>query len=110
MSGAKIRAFDPSGRSALLLGKAKDNNASCAIGPFIRLFDAHFGMADVHRCELGLLVDGPEGFTHVVGDVVRIDTPTLGALVNRMNHSHKTPPWSFGIAALMRNLAGRSLL
>ena len=162
--GNDVNLRDFEGRSALLLGKAKDNNASCAIGPFIRLFDAHFGMADVRRCELSLRVDGPEGFTllgsssltkisrdpldlvsqaagpnhqypdgfvlflgtmfapvqdrlgpgqgftHVVGDVVRIETPTLGALVNRVNHSDKAPPWTFGIAALMRSLAHRGLL
>jgi len=47
------------GRSALLLGKAKDNSASCAIGLFIRLFDAHFGIVDVRSCELLLQVEGP---------------------------------------------------
>jgi fumarylacetoacetate (FAA) hydrolase family protein len=50
------------GRSALLLGKAKDNNASCAIGPFIRLFDATFTMDDVRRAVVSLEVDGEEGF------------------------------------------------
>ncbi|MDB5742241.1 MAG: fumarylacetoacetate hydrolase [Polaromonas sp.] len=162
--GNDVNLRDFEGRSALLLGKAKDNNASCAIGPFIRLFDAHFGIADVRRCDLSLRVDGPEGFTllgssslskisrdpldlvsqaagpnhqypdgfmlflgtmfaptqdrlgpgqgftHVVGDVVRIETPALGALVNRVTHSDKAPPWTYGIAALMRNLAGRGLL
>ncbi len=50
------------GRSALLLGKAKDNNASCAIGPFIRLFDASFTMDDVRQAVVHLEVDGEEGF------------------------------------------------
>jgi fumarylacetoacetate (FAA) hydrolase family protein len=45
-----------------LLGKAKDNNASCAIGPFIRLFDKGFGIDDVRVCEVMLRIDGPDGF------------------------------------------------
>jgi fumarylacetoacetate (FAA) hydrolase family protein len=60
--GNDVNLRDFEGRSALLLGKAKDNNASCAIGPFIRLFDAHFGIADVRQVDLSLLVLGPEGF------------------------------------------------
>jgi len=50
------------GRSALLLGKAKDNNASCAIGPFIRLFDATFTVDDVRKAVVSLEVDGEDGF------------------------------------------------
>ena len=53
--GNDVNLRDFEGRSALLLGKAKDNNASCAIGPFIRLFDAHFTIDDVrarrHRAD-----------------------------------------------------------
>ena len=60
--GNDVNLRDFEGRSALLLGKAKDNNASCAIGPFIRLFDDAFGIDDVRRCELAMRVDGPEGF------------------------------------------------
>ena len=60
--GNDVNLRDFEGRSALLLGKAKDNNASCAIGPFIRLFDEHFGIDDVRRCDLTLTVNGPEGF------------------------------------------------
>src|SRR5437868_824216 len=162
--GNDVNLRDFEGRSALLLGKAKDNNASCAIGPFIRLFDAHFGIEDVRRITVALRVVGPEGFTldgasslakisrdpldlvsqaigphhaypdglmlflgtmfaptqdrhgpgqgftHVVGDRVTISAPELGALVNRVAHAHEAPRWSFGIGALMRNLAGRGLL
>ncbi len=162
--GNDVNLRDFEGRSALLLGKAKDNNASCAIGPFVRLFDAGFGMADVRRAELSLRVDGPggftmhgssslakisrdpldlvaqtigrhhqypdgfmlflgtmfaptqdrhgpgQGFTHEVGDVVRIATPKLGLLVNRVDRSDRVAPWDFGIAALMRSLAQRGLL
>jgi fumarylacetoacetate (FAA) hydrolase family protein len=60
--GNDVNLRDFEGRSALLLGKAKDNNASCAIGPFIRLFDAHFGIADVRQADLAMQVLGPEGF------------------------------------------------
>ncbi|WP_119157349.1 fumarylacetoacetate hydrolase family protein [Caldimonas tepidiphila] len=163
--GNDVNLRDFEGRSALLLGKAKDNNASCAIGPFIRLFDAHFGIEQVRRCELSLRVDGAEdgftmhgasslarisrdplelvrqaigpnhqypdglmlflgtmfapvqdrhgpgqGFTHERGDVVRIACAELGALVNRVEHSDRCAPWTFGISALMRSLAGRGLL
>jgi fumarylacetoacetate (FAA) hydrolase family protein len=51
------------GRSALLLGKAKDNNASTSIGPFVRLFDETFSLDDVRRCEVTLRVEGEDGFT-----------------------------------------------
>ncbi len=162
--GNDVNLRDFEGRSALLLGKAKDNNASCAIGPFIRLFDEHFGIDDVRRITVGLRVEGPEGFTlegssslsrisrdpldlvsqaigpnhaypdglmlflgtmfaptqdrhgpgqgftHVVGDRVTIQAPELGALVNRVVHADQAPRWTFGISALMRNLAGRGLL
>ena len=60
--GNDVNLRDFEGRSALLLGKAKDNNASCAIGPFIRLFDEHFGMDDVRRCDLAMEVRGAGGF------------------------------------------------
>ena len=162
--GNDVNLRDFEGRSALLLGKAKDNNASCAIGPFIRLFDAHFGIAEVRRITVALEVAGPEGFmlegssslskisrdpldlvaqainahhaypdgfmlflgtmfaptqdrhgpgqgfTHVVGDRVRIAAPELGALVNRVVHADQAPRWTFGLGALMRNLGGRGLM
>jgi len=162
--GNDVNLRDFEGRSALLLGKAKDNNASCAIGPFIRLFDEHFGIDDVRRCELAMRVEGPEGFvldghssmammsrdpldlvaqaiganhqypdgfmlflgtmfaptkdrhapgqgfTHVVGDIVTVSTPLLGALVNRVNHSDRIAPWTFGASALMKSLARRQLM
>src|SRR3989442_9571047 len=60
--GNDVNLRDFEGRSALLLGKAKDNNASCAIGPFIRLFDEHYAIDDVRRCDVALQVQGPEGF------------------------------------------------
>ncbi|MDB5914474.1 MAG: fumarylacetoacetate hydrolase [Ramlibacter sp.] len=60
--GNDVNLRDFEGRSALLLGKAKDNNASCAIGPFLRLFDAGFGIDDVRRTDLSMKVTGLDGF------------------------------------------------
>ncbi|WGW05701.1 fumarylacetoacetate hydrolase family protein [Tropicibacter oceani] len=60
--GNDVNLRDVEGRSALLLGKAKDNNASCAVGPFLRLFDGHYGMAQVENAELTLKVTGEDGF------------------------------------------------
>ncbi|WP_439472265.1 fumarylacetoacetate hydrolase family protein [Brevundimonas sp.] len=162
--GNDVNLRDVEGRSALLLGKAKDNNASAAIGPFIRLFDDGFGMDDVRQAEVRLEVIGPDGFvmdgtsnmalisrdpeelvrqaaganhqypdgfalylgtmfapvddrgapglgfTHKVGDRVRVSSPKLGVLENIVTTSDKAPPWVFGVSALMRNLAQRGLL
>jgi len=60
--GNDVNLRDVEGRSALLLGKAKDNNASASLGPFIRLFDEGFSLADVSRAEIGLKVTGEDGF------------------------------------------------
>ena len=60
--GNDVNLRDFEGRSALLLGKAKDQNASCAIGPFLRLFDATFALDDVRRAEVALRVEGDDGF------------------------------------------------
>jgi len=60
--GNDVNLRDIEGRSALLLGKAKDNNASCAIGPFIRLFDASFTLDDVRAETVDLHVIGEDGF------------------------------------------------
>ena len=162
--GNDVNLRDFEGRSALLLGKAKDNNASCAIGPFIRLFDDSFGIEDVRRAVVRLKVEGEDGFvldgssslseisrdpldlvaqtigkvhqypdgvmlftgtmfapvedrdtpgqgfTHKVGDIVTIASEKLGSLVNRVDHSDKVTPWTFGSRALMENLARRGLL
>ena len=162
--GNDVNLRDFEGRSALLLGKAKDQNASSAIGPFIRLFDDHYTIDDVRAAEITVKVEGPDqfrlqgkssmklisrdpldlvgqtlsathqypdgvalflgtmfapiddrhekgaGFTHMVGDVVTIATPKLGALVNRVAYCDKVRPWTFGIGSLMRNLAQRGLM
>ena len=60
--GNDVNLRDVEGRSALLLGKAKDNNASAAIGPMIRIFDAGFTLDDVRRAELTMIVEGKDGF------------------------------------------------
>lgn len=60
--GNDVNLRDVEGRSALLLGKAKDNNASCAIGPFLRLFDDGYTLDDVRRAELSMRVEGEDGF------------------------------------------------
>ncbi len=73
--GNDVNLRDLEGRSALLLGKAKDNNASCAIGPFIRLFDDRFTIDDVRRAELELTVEGPDGY--------RLDGSSSMAMISR---------------------------
>jgi len=162
--GNDVNLRDFEGRSALLLGRAKDNNASCAIGPFIRLFDGSFTVDTIRHADLALKVEGADGFvldgssslgeisrdpldlvrqaigadhqypdglmlflgtmfaptqdrhapgqgfTHDIGDVVTIATPSLGALVNRVNYADAIAPWTFGAGALMRNLAERGAL
>ncbi|MGO2748779.1 MAG: fumarylacetoacetate hydrolase family protein [Pseudoclavibacter sp.] len=159
-----VNLRDIEGRSALLLPKAKDNNASCGLGPFIRLFDAGFDLDSVRSMTVELDIEGLDGFTlhgssdlaqisrdpadlaaqllgphhqypdgavlmlgtmfapivdrdqpdhgftHHAGDVVRISSPALGSLVGQVQSSEGCAPWTFGIAALMRNLAARRLL
>jgi len=163
--GNDVNLRDIEGRSALLLGKAKDNNGSCAIGPFVRLFDGFFTMDTLREAELAMLIEGVDdgftlsgssrmreisrdpldlvaqtcgahhqypdgfmlflgtmfspikdrdaagaGFTHHLGDRVSIATPSLGMLVNTVQHCDTIPPWTFGVRALYRNLAARGLL
>jgi fumarylacetoacetate (FAA) hydrolase family protein len=162
--GNDVNLRDIEGRSALLLGKAKDNTASCAIGPFIRLFDRTFTLDHVREAVVELQIEGAEGFrlngrstmkdisrdpldlvaqtlnsnhqypdgfvlflgtlfapvedrdepgrgfTHKVGDVVRVSSTKLGTLVNTVVTCDTAPPWTLGITGLMRNLASRGLL
>ena len=61
-----VNLRDVEGRSALLLGRAKDNNASCALGPFIRLFDGSFGIDDVRATEINLRIEGTDGYVRTV--------------------------------------------
>ncbi len=60
--GNDVNLRDFEGRSALLLSKAKDNNASCSIGPFIRLFDDGFTLDDVRASEVTLKIEGEDGY------------------------------------------------
>ncbi|MBP2274866.1 MULTISPECIES: fumarylacetoacetate hydrolase family protein [Sphingomonas] len=60
--GNDVNLRDFEGRSALLLGKAKDNNASCALGPLVRVFDAGFTIDDVRRAEVRLRIEGEDGY------------------------------------------------
>jgi len=162
--GNDVNLRDFEGRSALLLGKAKDQNASAAVGPLLRLFDATFGLDDVRTMAISLTIEGEDGFrleggssmseisrdpadlagqligrhhdypdgavlylgtmfapiadrdapgkgfTHKPGDVVTVSAAKLGKLVNVMRHAHECPRWTFGTAALMRNLARRGLI
>jgi len=162
--GNDVNLRDLEGRSALLLGQAKDNNGSCAVGPFLRLFDASFTLDDVRKVTVHLEIEGEDGFrlsetsemarisrdplellrqasganhqypdgfalflgtmfaptrdreaqgrgfTHRMGDFVRISCPEIGVLENRVGFCGEIPPWTFGIGALMRNLASRGLL
>lgn len=162
--GNDVNLRDIEGRSALLLGQAKDNNASASVGPLIRLFDAHFdlealrhetvtlhvegedgfvmdasshmeqisrdpadlagqSLGDKHQYPDGLVLylgtmfaptddrgEAGHGFTHHRDDVVRISSPALGSLVNRVRTAEEAPPWTYGIGALMSNLAQRGLL
>lgn len=63
MLGNDVNLRDVEGRSALLLGKAKDNNASCALGPFLRFFDRTFSLDDIRRTTVTLTVEGTDGFS-----------------------------------------------
>jgi fumarylacetoacetate (FAA) hydrolase family protein len=90
--GNDVNLRDFEGRSALLLSKAKDNNASCAIGPFIRLFDAHFGVDDVRRCELAMRVDGADGFVlDAASSMSRISRDPLELVTHAIGPNHQYP-------------------
>ena len=70
MLGNDVNLRDMEGRSALLLGIAKDNNASCAVGPFVRLFDQTFTLDDVRKAKVDLEVTGPDQFRLRAGRVM----------------------------------------
>nr|WP_315394328.1 SDR family oxidoreductase [uncultured Duganella sp.] len=65
--GNDVNLRDIEGRSALLLGKAKDNNGSCAIGPFIRLFDEHFTIDTIRNAEVSMLIEGADDDFRLAG-------------------------------------------
>ncbi|MDM0078085.1 fumarylacetoacetate hydrolase family protein [Variovorax sp. J2P1-59] len=90
--GNDVNLRDFEGRSALLLGKAKDNNASCAIGPFIRLFDAEFTLADVEQAVVTLEVRGEDGFTLAgSSSMARISRSPAEMVGHAMGAHHQYP-------------------
>ena len=90
--GNDVNLRDFEGRSALLLGKAKDNNASCAIGPFIRLFDETFGLDDVRRADVHLSVSGQDGFElDAVSSMGEISRDPLDLVEQTFGGTHQYP-------------------
>jgi fumarylacetoacetate (FAA) hydrolase family protein len=89
--GNDVNLRDIEGRSALLLGKAKDNNASCALGPFIRLFDEGFTLDDVRRETVDLRVEGLDGYVlKGVNNLARISRDPQ-ELVDQTVAAHQYP-------------------
>ncbi|MDP2698295.1 MAG: fumarylacetoacetate hydrolase family protein [Thalassospira sp.] len=90
--GNDVNLRDVEGRSALLLGKAKDNNGSCAIGPFIRLFDGAFTLADAKSADIGLTIDGPEGFhLEAVSSMSKISRSPESLVAQAAGKHHQYP-------------------
>ncbi|NTJ43380.1 fumarylacetoacetate hydrolase family protein [Agrobacterium larrymoorei] len=90
--GNDVNLRDFEGRSALLLSKAKDNNASCAIGPFIRLFDEDFTLDDVKKAQISLLVEGEDGFTMTgVSPMEAISRSPENLVSQLLNRDHQYP-------------------
>jgi fumarylacetoacetate (FAA) hydrolase family protein len=89
--GNDVNLRDFEGRSALLLSKAKDNNASAALGPFIRLFDRHFTLSDVASAEVTLTVAGEDGFklegSSAMSKISRSPEALVAATIGR-NHQY----------------------
>lgn len=90
--GNDVNLRDVEGRSALLLPKAKDNNASCALGPLVRLFDEGFDLDKVRALSVRVEVDGPDGF-HLDGisEMAQI-TRDPGELVDQLVGPHHQYP------------------
>ena len=90
--GNDVNLRDIEGRSALLLGKAKDNNASAALGPFVRLFDDDFTMEDVRRATVALTVRGHDGFVlEGRSSMGLISRDPLDLVAQTMNENHQYP-------------------
>ena len=90
--GNDVNLRDFEGRSALLLGKAKDNNASAAIGPFIRVFDGAFTLDDVRRCDVEMKVTGAEGFTFTArSSMSQISRDPIELVDHAMGRHHQYP-------------------
>jgi fumarylacetoacetate (FAA) hydrolase family protein len=92
MLGNDVNLRDFEGRSALLLSKAKDNNGSTSIGPFLRLFDASFSIDDVRRAVLDLRVDGPDGYVlHGTSSMDQIARDPLDLVAQTIGPNHQYP-------------------
>lgn len=90
--GNDVNLRDVEGRSALLLGKAKDNNASCAVGPFIRLFHGAFTLETLSRVRVSLLVEGADGFRMTGESPMEAISRTPETLVAQLrNRNHQYP-------------------
>ncbi|MCW0235858.1 MAG: fumarylacetoacetate hydrolase family protein [Ferrovibrio sp.] len=90
--GNDVNLRDVEGRSALLLGRAKDNNASSAIGPFIRLFDAHFTLDDLRKAEVSLVIAGQDNFRlEASSQMSRISRDPLDLAAQTFGSSHQYP-------------------
>lgn len=90
--GNDVNLRDVEGRSALLLGKAKDNNASAAIGPFIRLFDDRFTLDTVKALRVELEIRGEDGFLlQDHSDMGQISRPPEEIAAQTLNRSHQYP-------------------
>jgi fumarylacetoacetate (FAA) hydrolase family protein len=90
--GNDVNLRDVEGRSALLLGKAKDNNGSCSIGPLIRLFDESFTMDDVRQAELTLRVTGEDGFElNGASSMSQISRDPLDLVAQTIGAHHQYP-------------------
>ncbi len=90
--GNDVNLRDVEGRSALLLGKAKDQNASCAIGPLLRLFDATFSLDDVRQTHVGVTVEGEDGFTLEGGSsIAKISRHPADIVGQMIGPSHQYP-------------------
>lgn len=90
--GNDVNLRDVEGRSALLLGKAKDNNASCAIGPFIRLFDESFSLEDIRRMDVHMTIDGEDGFhLEAISSLSRISRDPSDLVAQMIGPHHQYP-------------------
>lgn len=95
--GNDVNLRDVEGRSALLLGKAKDNNASSALGPFIRVFDEEFTLDTVSQEEITLRVEGEDGFNLTGRNSISEISRPLIELVRAVHGSHHQYPDGFAL-------------
>ena len=90
--GNDVNLRDFEGRSALLLTEAKDNNASCALGPFLRLFDDAFTLDDVRRLDVTLRIEGPEGYVlEAVSSMSEMSRDPLDLVQHARGRHHQYP-------------------